>query len=92
MGCVHLNENIVICGMGGWQHATRYFLWIPTGPGVKDEKKMWWQHRRRHQMHATCCKRKRWACYLWIKPAAYYDFWPTRCKDGHGCAPLRQAA
>ena len=92
MGCVHLSENMVSCGVGGWQHATRHFVWIPTGPGLKDERKVWWQHRRRHQMWASCCRQKRWACYLWIKPQPYYDEWPTKCKDGHGCAKARRAA
>lgn len=82
MSCVHLGDKIVVCRPGPWQPATRFRIEVPVGePG----RFVWFQRRRRHQMWASCCRTKRWACYLEIAPDPWYDDWPTRCKKGRGC-------
>lgn len=41
------------------------------------------QMRRRRQLWAGCCRRKRWAAHLNVQ--VYYDMTRFTCKPGKGC-------
>lgn len=94
MACVEAGPGVWICGVGGWQPATRYVLdldvtpWWFQGTDALTYRMRYW-HRARATVVASCCRRRRWRMYCQIRTDAWRGN-VVRCRDGRGCRKHRR--